>query len=159
MNKRFLRYHYLRFKRLKDDPKKLAKGVTIGIFVGITPIVPLRTVLIFTLCFCLGGNAVGALIAAALVGNPLTLCGQYFVSWWIGSLIFPNVLSWQRVKEVTNLVASQGFASLSTLADLGLDAIMVVLCGGIILALPFTITAYYSTYRFFTHRRSKKTNH
>ncbi len=37
---RALRYHWLKFLRLQDDPRKLAWGMVLGVFVGITPTVP-----------------------------------------------------------------------------------------------------------------------
>lgn len=155
MYKRFFRYHYLRFKRLKGDPGNLARGVAIGVFIGITPTIPLHTILILTACFFIGGNAVGAILASVAVSNPLTFFIQYFLSWWIGSLIFPDVLTWERMKEVMDVLqAHQGFGqSCNAVTSLGLDAIMVVLSGGIILALPFTIIAYFYTYRFYQRIR------
>ncbi|MEN8139773.1 MAG: DUF2062 domain-containing protein [Thermodesulfobacteriota bacterium] len=157
LNRRFLRYHYLRFKRLRGDPRTLAKGVAIGVFIGITPTIPLHTVLILFLCFFLEGNGVAAILASMVVSNPLTFFLQYFLSWWLGSMIFPGVLTWERMHEV--LMVLQGHhsfsASMTAVANLGLDAIMVVLSGGIILALPFTLAAYIYTYRFFSNVRTR----
>ncbi len=91
MNKRFFRYHYLRFKRLKGDPHTLAKGVAIGVFIGVTPTIPLHTILILALCFFMGGNAVAAVLSSMVVSNPLTFFIQYFLSWWVGSLFLTKL--------------------------------------------------------------------
>lgn len=157
MKNRFLRYHYLRFIRLQGEPKTLAKGVAIGIFIGITPTIPLHTILILTLCFYLEANTFAAILVSMLVSNPMTFFIQYFLSWWIGSLIFPGVITWDRMHEVMNILQSHpSFTnSLAALGSLGLDAVMVLLCGGIILSLPCAVFAYFYTFRFFTHLRQR----
>ena len=47
--KRTLRYHWLKFLRLQDDPRKLAWGMALGIFIGITPTIPFHFVSILFL--------------------------------------------------------------------------------------------------------------
>ena len=38
------KYYYLKFIRLKGDPRSLALGTAIGVFVGLTPTIPLHTI-------------------------------------------------------------------------------------------------------------------
>ncbi|MDP3478975.1 MAG: DUF2062 domain-containing protein, partial [Desulfoprunum sp.] len=47
--KRLGKYYYLRFLRLKGDPYSLAFGTAIGVFVGLTPTMPLHTAIILIL--------------------------------------------------------------------------------------------------------------
>lgn len=157
MSKRFFRYHYLRFKRLKGDPQTLARGVAIGVFIGITPTIPLHTVLILLFSFLFSGNALAGILAATVVSNPLTFFLQYYSCWWLGSLIFPDILTWQRMKELlaTPQNPSGFMESLAVLTELGLDTILVLLTGGLVLALPFTIVSYIYTYRFFNTIRRR----
>ena len=46
---RTLKYHWLKFRRLQGDPRKVALGAAIGIFIGITPTLPFHTFLILGL--------------------------------------------------------------------------------------------------------------
>ncbi|MCX5874811.1 MAG: DUF2062 domain-containing protein, partial [Deltaproteobacteria bacterium] len=69
---RAAKYYYLKFLRLQGDPHSLALGVAIGLFVGITPTIPLHSALIIILAWPLRGNILAALIAATAISNPLT---------------------------------------------------------------------------------------
>lgn len=159
---RLVRYYYLKFLRLQGDPRSLARGVAIGIFIGITPTVPLHTVLILSLCLLFRASKVAGILASIIVSNPLTFFLQYYLSWRVGTVIFPGLLSWQRLQEVMAVLSSgsSGFSgfksSLAAIGSLGLDAITVVVVGGTLLALPFTALSYYYSLKLFTRLRNKR---
>ena len=155
---RAAKYYYLRFLRLQGDPHSLALGVAIGLFVGITPTIPLHTVLIITLAWPLRGNILAALIAATAISNPLTWLPQYYLSWRVGSWLLPGHLSWSRIQSTLHLITSDtGFKqSLAHLGKLGLEAGGVMLLGGILLAIPFTCAGYFLTFKFFSALRRKR---
>ena len=44
-----LNHFYTQFISLKGEPKSLARGVAIGTFIGLTPSLPFRTVLILVM--------------------------------------------------------------------------------------------------------------
>lgn len=155
---RAARYYYLKLLRLQGDPETLARGVAIGVFIGITPTLPLHTVLILLFAFLLGGNTIAALIASMAVSNPFTLLPQYYLCWQIGNWFLPGQLSWQRIQEVMAIVlADPGFSeSLRALGALGYDAITVLLLGGLVMALPTALIAYPSSRRLFAAIRKKR---
>lgn len=158
---RFIRYYYLKFLRLQGDPTSVARGVAIGIFIGITPTVPLHTVLILALCLLLRASKVAGILASVLVSNPLTFFVQYYLSWRVGTALFPGLLSWQRLQGVMATLSSasgfEGFkTSLSAIGSLGFDAITVMVVGGSLLALPFTGLGYYYSLKFFRKLREKR---
>lgn len=158
---RLIRYHYLKFLRLPGDPQAIARGVAIGIFIGITPTVPLHTILVLSICLLFKASKVAGIVSAMLVSNPLTFFVQYYLSWLIGTAIFPGLLSWQRLQEVMAVLsAGSGFSafksSLSAISSLGFDAILVLVVGGTLLALPFTALSYYYSLKIFTRLRNKK---
>ena len=41
--KRTLKYCWLKLRRLQGDPKKLAWGMALGVFIGVTPTLPFHT--------------------------------------------------------------------------------------------------------------------
>lgn len=158
--KRTLRYYKLRFLRLKGNPKNIARGVALGTFIGITPTLPFHTIATILVAPLLRANLIGAFIAGWLVCNPLTYFLQYYLSWRIGVALTPYDLSWQRIKGVMDVVFSGGglAVSLAALSGLGGEAVIVMCLGGAILALPFTVLAYFFSLRFFSklrHRRGK----
>ncbi|HCC54724.1 MAG TPA: DUF2062 domain-containing protein [Desulfobulbaceae bacterium] len=156
--KRAARYYYLKFLRLQGDPHSLAMGIAIGLFVGITPTVPLHTVFIIILAWPLRGNILAALIAATAISNPLTWLPQYYFSWRLGNWLLPGYLSWEKIRSLLGLFASDtGFQqNFATLGQLGLKAVAVMLLGGILLAIPFACAGYILSYKFFRVIRKKR---
>jgi uncharacterized protein len=158
MNTRFFRYYYLRFIRLQGDPEEVARGVAIGIFIGITPTIPLHTVLILFIALLLRAGKIAGLLASCVVSNPLTFFFQYYLSWRIGTWLLPYDLSWERIQSVMSVISGHSSfkASLEAFSRLGGEAILVMLSGGIILALPFTIVSYFLSLSFFKKLRRRK---
>ncbi len=156
--KRTFRYYYLKFIRLKGDPQSLAWGTAIGTFFGITPIIPFHTVINLIVTFLTRTSTIAALLASLIVCNPLTYVPQYYFSTVIGNALTPYNFTWERMKTVVDiLLAKPGIMeSLHALAGLGYEAIIVLLVGGSILALPFTIASYFLSLRLFIKIRDKR---
>ena len=76
----------------------------------------------------------------------------------IGNLVTPYELSWQRIRESMNaLISHQGFVdSFREIAGLGFETIVVMLIGGLVLALPFAIASYYFSLHLFQRIRNRK---
>jgi uncharacterized protein len=154
---RTFRYYALRFKRLGGDPRSLAMGTAIGILIGLTPTFPLHTVAIIGTTLLMRANTIAALISATMVSNPLTMAFQYYICWKIGNFILPDRLSWTRLQEVLAIITNEGFlVSLKTISNLSIDALMVMMIGGILLAIPPTVISYYFSLRFFIKIREKR---
>lgn len=155
---RAAKYYYLKFLRLQGDPHSLAMGVAIGLFVGITPTIPLHTVLIITFAWLLRGNILAALIAATAASNPFTWLPQYYLSWWVGSLLLPGHLTWDQIHTLLGLLTSSaGFTeSLTFVRQLSLDAAAVMLLGGLLLAAPLACLGYFLSFNLFRALRKKR---
>lgn len=161
MPSRLIKYYYLKIIRLQGDPQAIARGVAIGIFIGITPTIPLHTVLIISLCLLFKASKVAGILASIIVSNPLTFFIQYYLSWRLGTVLFPGLLSWQRLQEMMNVLSTasgfNGFkSSLTAISSLGFDAITVLVVGGTLLALPFTALSYFYSLKLYTKLRNKK---
>jgi len=155
---RLCRYYYLKFIRLKGDPKSLARGAAIGVFVGISPTMPLHTIIILALTVATRTSAIAAIISSWLVCNPLTYVPIYYFSMVIGNFVTPYELSWSRIKILIDSITShQSFSSsVKEITSLGYEAAIVMIVGGIILALPFTIASYYYSLRLFIGIHNKR---
>ena len=158
--RRLFRYYYLRFRRLKGDPGSLARGAAIGAFVGAAPMMPLRTISVLFFTPICRANLVAAFTASVTVGNPLTYLPSYYFSWLIGNSLTPYDLSWQRIKEVMDIVVSDAGINeiITSLSRLGMDTIIVLLVGGFILAAPLAAAAYFLSLNFFSRRRHRNRN-
>lgn len=156
--RRLTRYYYLRFLRLKGDPHSIARGVGIGIFIGITPTIPFHTVALLIMAPLCRANFIAAFTASASMCNPLTYFPQYYLSWLIGNFLTPRDLSWERISAVMEIVLSDaGYGEiLHSLSTLGMDTVIILLLGGVVLATPPAILAYFASLRFFIALRDKK---
>jgi len=131
---RVLRYHWLKFLRLQEDPRKLAWGMALGVFIGITPTIPFHTVLVLSLAALLRVSPVTAFIGIQ-IGNPLTVPAIYLAAYKVGQfllyrgkpLVFPETFSF----KAWICVLWQGGVALQV--------------GGVILAIPPAIVAYFLT--------------
>jgi uncharacterized protein (DUF2062 family) len=98
--RRVLRYHWLKFLRLQEDPKQIAWGMALGVFIAFTPTIP----------FYLAAYKVGRFLLHR--GQPLLFPETFSLKAWLGVL-------WQ-----------------------GGLALQV---GGVIIAIPPAIAAYFLT--------------
>ncbi|NNK13502.1 MAG: DUF2062 domain-containing protein, partial [Desulfofustis sp.] len=126
------KYYLLKLLRLGGSPHAIALGASIGVFIGITPTVPLHTIAILVLTLMTRSSFVAGIITSWLVCNPLTYIPQYYLSLVIGNLVTPYHLNWSRIKDVLDMVlADIAFAErMRHLAALGYEAIIVMLAGG-----------------------------
>lgn len=155
---RISRYYYRRFQRLKGNPYALAGGFAIGIFVGITPTMPLHTIVIIFATLATRTSTLAGILSSWLICNPLTYFPIYYFSLVIGNAATPYHLNWEKIKTVLDvLLSSESLShSINTFIGLGYEAVVVMLVGGTILALPFTVISYYLALRFFIAMHRKK---
>ncbi|MEN8198960.1 MAG: DUF2062 domain-containing protein [Thermodesulfobacteriota bacterium] len=147
---RIPRFIYLRFLRLRGDPHTLARSLSFGAFVGIIPLMPVQTIILIPLAMLLGLNTIAALIAAAVVSNPLTFVPQYYICWWVGNLIFPGRVSWEQLKNTIHHISQQDLLeAIYSTTHLGFQTLSVILTGGFILGLLLLPVSYFFSLKFF----------
>ena len=158
---RVVRYQLHRFRRLQGSVRSVALGSALGAAIGITPTIPLHTVLILAATLACRSNPIAGILAATVVSNPLTLVPQYWLAWWIGDLLLPGRLTWDRLRATLELIHTEGLLeSLRTLGDMGADALLVMLAGGLVLAVPTGLVTYLFVHRFFVRlRRTRRRAH
>ncbi len=156
--KRTCRYYYLRFIRLKGDPQSLALGTAIGVFFGITPILPFHALVNLIVTFVTRTSTIASILATTLICNPLTYVPLYYFSTVIGNFVTPYNLHWEQIKNLLEfLLAKPGITeSMQAIAGLGYEAIIVLLVGGSLLALPFTAVSYVLSLRLFIKIRESR---
>ena len=132
--RRTCKYHWLKFRRLQGDPKRIALGAALGIFIGVTPTIPFHTVLVLSLAPLLRVSVIAAYMGI-WVSNPLTWVPQYLLAYGVGSYILFRGES-LRIPAQANLAA---FLDLLWRGGLALQV------GGIIISVPPAIAAYFFT--------------
>ncbi len=154
------RYYWRKLLRLQGDPKVLARGIAIGVFVAITPTIPFHTTLILLLCGLLAANPLAGVAISFIVSNPITIPLQYYWSWRLGTWITGNHFSWASVKLLLHQVDQAGFIhGAQILFKTSVSLIYTMIIGGVILALPFAILSYWIAligYKKAREKRSKR---
>ncbi|PIU53098.1 MAG: hypothetical protein COS90_08035 [Deltaproteobacteria bacterium CG07_land_8_20_14_0_80_60_11] len=132
--RRVLRYHWLKCRRLRDDPRKIAGGMALGVFIAFTPTIPFHMVGALTLAALLRVSPVTAFIGIQ-ISNPLTIVPLYVAAYKVGQfllyrgkpLMFPETFSFEAWLNVL----WQGGVALQV--------------GGVVQAIPPAIVAYFLT--------------
>lgn len=142
--KRKIRDFYDTFICLRGEPRKIALGMAIGVFVGITPTIPLHTVLSTGLIFIFRQNLTAALLGN-WISNPLTIPMLYFTEYQIGRHLLG--LGEQR------LMLDE--FSLQEIVRAGWEIFYPLLLGGLILAPLFAVPAYFITHKAVVAMRKR----
>ncbi len=154
---RALKYYYLRLLRLRGNPFVLARGIAIGTFVGLTPTIPLHTTITLFLCTVLRANPLAGVLMSVLISNPITIPLHYFAAWKIGTIITGDPVTWDQIKEILHQVESKGVLDgLSFLFQQGGSMLESVLLGGVVLALPCALLAYFASLALFLARQKRR---
>lgn len=155
---RINKYYFTKFKRLRGTPRALAGGTAVGVFIGLTPTIPLHTLLIVILAFVTRTSVIAGIIVSWLVCNPITYLPIYYFSAVIGNYLTPYEINLQKIqvllKEIIEGESLQ--KSLTFIAELGYEAMVVMIVGGTVLALPFAVASYYLALPFFIKLQKKR---
>jgi uncharacterized protein len=155
---RLKQYYYLKFLRIKGDPRDIAWGACIGALIGTMPVMPFHTVGIIAVCFLTRKSAMAGLFSSLVISNPFTYIPIYYISMVIGNFITPYKVSWKKIHYILDIIISgRDFKeSVQILASQGSELIIVMLSGGLVLAIPTAILWYVFTLRLFLKIREKR---
>lgn len=155
---RLRQYYYLKFIRIKGDPKDIAWGACIGALIGTMPVMPFHTIGIIAVCFFTRTSAMAGLFSSLVISNPFTYIPIYYLSMVIGNFLTPYCVSWDSISAILSvLLSGQGFKeSVAILASQGYELIIIMICGGLVLALPTAVLWYFLTLRLFIKIREKR---
>ena len=132
-----------RVEKLEGDPTYVAKGMAIGVFIGVTPTIPFHTAIAIALAFIFKASKPAAIVGVWFC-NPVTLPLFYYGSYKVGALLF-------RLEISADLIAMP----ISQILEMGAEVTIAIMCGGIIIGIPFGIAAFFIT-RFMFHRLQLK---
>jgi len=133
------------FKNLSGDPHYVAKGIAIGVFVSITPTIPLHTVIALALALIFRASKIAAAIGVWL-SNPLTIPIFYFASYRVGSLLFGDLAACNGACE-----------SITDLFKLGVEVTLATIFGGVVLGIGPAVAAYFITRTIIVRLKSRQT--
>ncbi len=155
---RLQKFYYLKFLRIKGDPRSIAWGSFIGALIGTLPVMPFHTISIIAVCVLTRTSTMAGLLASLAISNPFTYIPIYYVCLKIGNFLTPYEASWSNISDILNaLISGNEFKeSVQLVTHLGSEIIIVMLTGGIVLAIPTAIICYFFTLNLFLKIREKR---
>jgi uncharacterized protein (TIGR03546 family) len=136
---------YNRFLSLSGKPEEIARAVTLGVFIGVTPTIPLHTALVMVSCLILRQNITAAMLGATIISNPLTIPFLYLAEYELGVVVLgqganPFVLADYDVRSIL---------------EIGWHILSPLMVGGVLLAVLFTVPSYFITCHFIAKMRNR----
>lgn len=150
---RQFKLQWVRFVRLRSAPDEIAKGVALGVFVGMTPTMGLHMPLAIFLAYLLRENRLAAGLGV-WVTNPLTAPFIYALQYETGRLL----LGLERV-GMPGEFSREAFAGLGLklLLPLCLGSLIYgILCAGLAYALTLRLIPVVRTWRVRRWPRPRK---
>lgn len=114
-------YWLWRLSRQSDRPESIARGVAVGVFAGILPMLGQSFVAI-ALAWLVRGSKVTA-AAMTFISNPLTTFPIFFFDYWLGC----HILDQKMIR-----VVPEHFESWDSIKALGVDFVIAIFLGGVI---------------------------
>lgn len=142
---RYLRLQRLRLLRLDAPPEVIARGMAVGVFVGLIPLLPSQSLLAIGVAFLLRASKIAAVIGT-LITNPLTWVFLYILFYHIGKAILPLEIPPLDINRL----------DFESLVNSGWRMAVAMLTGGVVLAVPSSILAYILTLRGVRFYRIKR---
>jgi uncharacterized protein len=144
LSKRVLSF-YESFISLRGEPTQIATGFAFGVFVGVTPTIPLHTAIILLLGLLLKQNITAAYLGSWLISNPLTIPLLYLSQYEFGRFLLGMERCTFAFFDCT----------LSGIAAMGWKILLPLQTGGILMAPLLAIPAYFVVHRLMTSIRAR----
>lgn len=141
---RSLRYLYLRFIRLRGSAEEVARGMALGVFIGMTPTMGVQTPLALFFAMLLKENKIAALIGV-WISNPMTAIPIYTFNFKVGK----HLLGTPDIKM-------PNFASLHDVLALGHDLFFPLIAGSIVVGVFSAAIAYLTTLKTYSFIKMEK---
>ena len=151
---------YLKIMRTPGTPDYLARGVALGLFIGLLIPMGLQIAIVLPLAFLLKAAKIPA-VAFTFVTNHLTVFFIYPVQCWIGSFLMFHPLRYQElVEQLKGMIEAPDMSTfLAEIARLGVQFGVSFFLGGLLFGVIAGLAGYFCTYRLavrFQARRKQR---
>ncbi len=140
-----LRRYAARIAASNEDPRFIAMGIAVGVFVGCTPTMPFNTVLAISLAFLLHGSKTAAVLGT-WVCNPLTFpflyLGSYKIGYWLLGAMLPFPFRYEWLPDPL---------------ESGVDITLLMVVGGIVIGVVPAMVSYLISFKIASALKHKKT--
>lgn len=133
-------------RKIDGDPHQIASGYSLGIFIGMMPLVGVKAIIAVAIASVLKWNKLAAGIGVFNI-NPLTAPFFFGLNYLVGKQI-------TGCQESFELPAEFSFRVLNKLFHNGSELLFTLAIGGFLLGIPFAFFAYHLSYFVIRkHRR------
>jgi uncharacterized protein len=125
----------MRFLKIRGEPREIAYGLALGIFIGMTPFMGFHTVMALFLATFFKWNKIAA-VAGVFITNPLTAPLIYPITYVVGN----------AVVGASHIPHPEKVLSMKAIVDLVQNSPLILVdlvTGGVIIGLPLSIAAYW----------------
>lgn len=133
-----IRRVYERFIRIRGEPREVALGFALGIFIGMTPTIGVQTPIAIFFAALFKWSKLSAAIGV-WVSNPLTAPLIYGFTYIIGAKLM-------GLDPVFNMPLSPTWSTLKAMLQKAPQALGAMTAGGAIIGIPLAIVSYYLSY-------------
>ncbi|MBF0099808.1 MAG: DUF2062 domain-containing protein [Desulfobacterales bacterium] len=124
-----------RILKIRGNPKEIALGFGLGLFVGYTPTMGFQMAIAVFFATLFNWNKISA-AAAVWITNPLTAPFLYWINYVVGA----KLLGMTQSVSIKNLGTLPGLLELIKTAP---DIFLALTVGGVVIGLPLAILGYY----------------
>jgi uncharacterized protein (DUF2062 family) len=133
-----IRRLYERFLRIRGEPREVALGFALGIFVGMTPTIGVQTPIAIFLAALFKWSKLSSAIGV-WISNPLTAPILYGVTYITGAKIL-------SLEPVFSMPLSPTWSTFKAMLQKAPQAFGAMTVGGALLGIPLAIVSYYLAY-------------
>ena len=128
---------YRRFLKIRGNPREIALGFALGLFVGMTPFMGFQTPIAVFFAAIFQWNKISS-AAGVWISNPVTAPVIYGITYFVGA-------------KITGLSLSENFNSINDINVFGLlkstpEMLIAMILGGIITGIPIAVTGYFFSF-------------
>ena len=131
------RYLYLRFIRLRGTAEEVARGMALGVFIGLTPTMGIQMPIAFFFAMLLKENKIAAVIGV-WISNPMTAIPIYTYNFKIGKYLLG-----------TPDIKMPDFSSFHEVLVLGYDLMAPLTIGSLVAGAFSAAVAYFITLKAY----------
>jgi uncharacterized protein (DUF2062 family) len=124
--------------KIHGEPRDIALGFSLGLFIGMAPIMGLQTIMVLFLATLLKWNKLAAAVGVWIT-NPLTAPFIYGITYLTGAGII-------GINHHRYIDPEQSITIISRIITMAPDVILSMVIGGIILGIPVAFAGYFISY-------------
>lgn len=129
---------YTRFLKIRGEPKEIALGFALGLFIGMTPAIGFHILIAIFFAGLFKWNKISAALAVWIT-NPITAPFIYSVTYLLGA----RMMGLNKTQALSNAVSSPTFLNMLKKTPELFGALTI---GGAVLGLPLAFIGFYFSY-------------